>query len=41
MFKWLLRKRLSNEARRKLLVAAARSDEAVIETHAANALELL
>ncbi len=41
MFKWLLRKRLSNEARRKLLIAAARSEEAVIETHAANALELL
>jgi hypothetical protein len=41
MFKWLLRKRLSNEARRKLLIAAARSEEAVIETHVANALELL
>lgn len=41
MFKWLLRKRLSNEARRRLLIAAARSEEAIIDTHVANALELL
>lgn len=41
MFKWLLRKRLSGEARRKLLIAAARSEEAVVETHVSNALELL
>jgi 16S rRNA C1402 (ribose-2'-O) methylase RsmI len=41
MFKWLLRKRLSDEARRKLLIAAARSEEAIIHTHVVNALELL
>lgn len=40
MFNWF-RKRLSAEARRKLLIAAARSEEAIIETHAANALDLL
>lgn len=41
MFNWLLRKRLSGEARRKLMIAAARSEEAIIETHVANALDLL
>ncbi|HEV2149054.1 MAG TPA: hypothetical protein VGR37_16730 [Longimicrobiaceae bacterium] len=35
------RKRLSAEARRKLLIAAARSEEAIIDTHVANALDLL
>lgn len=40
MFNWF-RKRLSGEARRKLLLAAARSEEAIIETHVANALDLL
>ncbi len=37
----LFRKRLSAEARRKLMIAAARSEEAIIETHIANALDLL
>ncbi len=37
----LFRKRLSAEVRRKLMIAAARSEEAVIETHVANALDLL
>ena len=41
MFNWLLRRRLSGETRRKLLIAAARSEEAVVETHVANALDLL
>ncbi|MBV9774598.1 MAG: hypothetical protein JO040_11645 [Gemmatimonadetes bacterium] len=41
MFNWLLRKRLSGEAKRKLMIAAARSEEAIIETHVANALDLL
>jgi 6,7-dimethyl-8-ribityllumazine synthase len=41
MFNWLRRRRLSTEARRKLLIVAARSEEAIIETHVANALELL
>jgi hypothetical protein len=41
MFDWLRRRRLSNEAKRKLLIAAARSEEAIVETHVANVLELL
>lgn len=42
MFNWLFRKRrLSSEARRKLLIVAARSEEAIIETHVANVLDLL
>lgn len=41
MFNWLRRRRLSAEARRRLLIVAARSEEAIIETHVANALELL
>ncbi|HEU0013266.1 MAG TPA: hypothetical protein VFQ45_06255 [Longimicrobium sp.] len=41
MFEWLRRRRLSNEAKRKLLVAAARSEERIVETHARNVLELL
>ena len=42
MFEWLRgRRRLSAEARRKLLVMAARSEENIIETHVANILDLL
>ena len=41
MFEWLRRRRLSNEAKRKLLIAAARAEEAIVETHVANILELL
>lgn len=41
MFNWLRRRRLSAEARRKLLIVAARSEEAIVETHVANLLELL
>lgn len=41
MFNWLRRRRLSNEGKRKLLIAAARSEEAIVETHVANVLELL
>ncbi len=41
MFNWLRRRRLSAEARRKLLIVAARSEEAIIETHVANALDLV
>jgi hypothetical protein len=40
MFDWLRRRRLSNEARRKLLIAAARAEEAIVETHVANVLDL-
>lgn len=41
MLDWLRRRRLSAEAKRKLLVIAARSEEAIIETHVANILDLL
>ncbi|HEX5724666.1 MAG TPA: hypothetical protein VFX98_04325 [Longimicrobiaceae bacterium] len=41
MFDWLRRRRLSNEAKRKLLVVTARSEEALIETHVANVLYLM
>ena len=41
MLEWLRRRRLSAEAKRKLLIVAARSEEAVIETHVANVLEML
>jgi hypothetical protein len=41
MLNWLRRRRLSSEARRRLMIIAARSEEALIETHVGNALELL
>lgn len=41
MFGWLRRRRLSEKSRRKLLVALARADEALIETHVQNALDLI
>jgi hypothetical protein len=41
MFDWLRRRRLSNEAKRKLLIVAARSEEAIIETHVQNVLDML
>jgi hypothetical protein len=41
MFNWLRGRRLSAEAKRKLLIAQARSEEAIIETHVENVLELL
>lgn len=41
MFNWMRRKRLSNEAKRKILIAAARSEEAIVETHVANVLDML
>ncbi|HET6231106.1 MAG TPA: hypothetical protein VFE05_13615 [Longimicrobiaceae bacterium] len=41
MFNWLRRRRLSAEARRKLLIVAARAEEAIIETHVDNIHELL
>jgi hypothetical protein len=36
MLKWLRRKRLSAEGKRRLLLAIARSEEAVVELHVAN-----
>ena len=41
MLDWLRRRRLSAEAKRKLLIVAARSEEAVIETHVANVLDMM
>jgi hypothetical protein len=41
MFDWLRRRRLSAEAKRKLLIVAARSEEALVETHVANVLDLV
>jgi hypothetical protein len=41
MFDWLRRRRLSAEAKRKLLIVVARSEEAVIETHVSNVMDML
>lgn len=41
MFDWLRRRRLSAEAKRKLLIVAARSEEAIVETHVANIFDLV
>jgi hypothetical protein len=41
MFNWLRRRRLSPDARKRLLILAARSEEAIIETHVGNLLDLL
>ena len=41
MFNWLRRRRLSANARKRLLLVAARAEEAIIETHVANLLDLL
>jgi hypothetical protein len=41
VFDWLKRRRLSEEGRRRLLVALAKSEEAVLEAHVRNALEVI
>ena len=41
MFKWLRRRRLSANGRKRLLLLSARAEEAVVETHVANLIELL
>ena len=41
MFDWLRRRRLSAEAKRKLLIVAARSEEAIVETHVSNIFDLI
>lgn len=41
MFKWLRRRRLSPDARKRLLIVAARSEEAIVETHVANLVHML
>lgn len=41
MLNWLRGRRLSKEARKKLLVMQARAEEAIIETHVENVMELV
>lgn len=41
VFDFLRRRRLSAEAKRKLLIAAARSEEAIVETHVSNVLDMM
>jgi hypothetical protein len=41
MFQWLRKRRLSADAKRKLLIATARSEEAIVETHVHNVLDLI
>ena len=41
MFNWFRRRRLSASARKRLLLVAARAEEALIETHVSNLLDLL
>jgi hypothetical protein len=41
MLNWFRRRGLSPEARRRMMIVAARSEEALIETHVDNAVELL
>jgi len=41
MFNWLRRRKMSSDARKRLLLVAARSEEAIVETHVANLLDLL
>jgi hypothetical protein len=41
LLNWLRRRRLSAEARKKLLIVTARAEEALVETHVANMVELL
>ena len=41
MFNWLRRRRLSPDARKRLLLVAARAEEAIVETHVLNLLDLL
>ncbi len=41
MFNWMRRRKLSPEARRKLLILSARAEESILETHVSNLLVLL
>ena len=40
MIDWLRRRRLSEAGRKKLMIAMARAEEALIETHVSNILEV-
>ena len=41
MFDWMKRRKLSNDGRRRLLVAIAKAEEAILETHVRNALDVI
>jgi hypothetical protein len=41
MFNWLRRRRLSANARKKMLLVHARAEEAIVETHVSNLIDLL
>ena len=41
MLNWLKRRKLSDDGRRRLLVALAKAEEAVIETHVQNAMDVI
>jgi hypothetical protein len=41
MFNWLRRRRLSAGARKRMLLVAARAEEAIVETHVSNLIDLL
>ena len=41
MLNWIRRRRLSEDARKRLLLVAARAEEAIVETHVLNLLDLL
>ena len=41
MFDWLRRRRLSEDTRRRLLVSLAKAEEAVVDTHVRNVLDVV
>ena len=41
MFNWLRRRRLSAGARKRMLLVHARAEEAIVETHVSNIIDLL
>ncbi len=41
VFDWLKRRKLSEEGRRRLLVSLAKAEEAVVEAHVRNALDVI
>ena len=41
MFGWMRRKKISGRAKRRLMIALARAEEEILETHVANALAVM
>ena len=41
MFDWLKRRRLNEDTRRRLLVSLAKAEEAVVDTHVRNVLDVV